>query len=120
MSKVVLLRRELRYLLCTALGAFGLLWVTFFRESPAVLAIVVLKLCFLFLLPAYCLLLALRATTSFLPRLLMGMALTIALLVVWSYLLSMIGIPLMLLTYILSPMLSIIGVVLAYRSGTFR
>lgn len=105
---------ELRILLLVLLSLFAVLQVTFFRESVWQIATLTLQLCYLFVLPSYCLMLYRRGEVTFLSRLLNGTMLNLAMLIVLSYMFGVIGIPIRYHATWLPFMIAILGLV-GYR-----
>ncbi|MBI1969504.1 hypothetical protein HYS48_02310 [Candidatus Woesearchaeota archaeon] len=110
--------REIAYLLLCFVYLFLLFLVTFHKETFFTIFLFTAKLFYLFALPGYCLLLHKRKDIPFATRLVVGIALQLALLLIASYYLGILGVHIRYHHYILPPLSILLGLLLYwYRSS---
>ena len=109
-------KKELIYLGIVFLALFVILKVVFFKESFVVLARYAISLFWLFILPGYFAMLYWREKIEFMERIVIGFAVSAAVIGVFSYYIGLIGLNIKYHTFLLPMILIIAGIFFASKA----
>ena len=109
-------KKELIYLGIVFLALFVILKVVFFKESFVVLARYAISLFWLFILPGYFAMLYWREKIEFMERIVIGFAVSAAVIGVFSYYIGLIGLNIKYHTFLLPLILIIAGIFFASKA----
>ena len=118
MSKALFdfVKKELVYLGIVFLALFVILKVVFFKESFVVLARYAISLFWLFILPGYFAMLYYREKIEFIERIVVGFAVSAAVIGVFSYYIGLVGFNIKYHTFLLPLILIIAGIFFASKA----
>lgn len=110
-----LFKREMLYLLGLFIATLTIFQIVFYKESFLVVLKVITSFYWLFILPGFSIMYYWHETLNFLERLVLGSALSAAVIGIVSYYLGMIGFHLKYHGYVLPPILLLVGGYIVWR-----
>jgi uncharacterized membrane protein len=110
-------KKELQYVGILFLIALIIFKIAFFKENILVLSRTVLSLFWLFVLPGYFIMLYWKEKIGFLERFIIGVALSAAIIGIFSYYLGLMGLNIRYHTFVLPLVLILAGLLANLRKG---
>jgi len=110
-----LIKKEIKYIGFVFLIALVIFKIAFYKENLIVLLRNILSLFWLFVVPGYCFMLYWHDKLDFVERFIVGIALSAAIIGVFSYYLGLIGLNIKYHLFLFPVLISLIGLVMVFK-----